>query len=146
MTVVSAVTEAALRSAMHRLLTGKPQRTDGRLTVAGMAIEADISRATANRATAILDEFRMAVANREGKRFSPRVLKGQIGELKAKVIALKRRETDEIRQLRASAHTLAQHVQALTLHIAEQNRVIAELHEQLAHVDRAKVVPIARKA
>lgn len=59
---VSAATEQALREAMERLLDGRPRVADGRLTVMNLAIEAGVSRATANRAFEVLVAFRHAVA------------------------------------------------------------------------------------
>ena len=61
---VSPATEAALRSAMSRLLAGKPSRTDGRLIKENLRKEAGVSRATMNRAKAILSEWDQAVAER----------------------------------------------------------------------------------
>ena len=59
---VSRTTEEALRQALARLIDGCPTRTDGRLTVANLAREAGMSRATANRATAIVAACRDAIA------------------------------------------------------------------------------------
>ncbi len=53
--------DEALSAAMDRLLEGKPVKSDGRLTIANLAREAGVSRATANRATNILTKFRQAV-------------------------------------------------------------------------------------
>lgn len=57
---VSTSTGKALREALTRLVSGDASRSDGRLTVAGLAREASVSRATANRAPAILAELRKA--------------------------------------------------------------------------------------
>ncbi len=54
-------TEQRVCDAMTRLLGGRSLLTDGRLTVTNLALEAGISRATANRYTAALDRFRRAV-------------------------------------------------------------------------------------
>ncbi|MEU4077350.1 hypothetical protein [Streptomyces venezuelae] len=54
---VSPKTIAALRAAMTRLFDGRPQRTDGRLTKENLYKEAQVSRATMNRAHAILAEW-----------------------------------------------------------------------------------------
>lgn len=48
---------AALRAAMTRLLEGHPQRTDGRLTKENLYKEAQVSRATMNRAHAVTAEW-----------------------------------------------------------------------------------------
>ena len=46
--------------------------------------------------------------------------------------------------LRATARTLAQQVQALTLHSVEQTAAITALQEQLAQVGDPKIVPFRR--
>ena len=62
---VSRTTEQALRAALARLSSGNPLQTDGRLTVANLAREAGVSRATANRAPLILSDLQdMAKAQR----------------------------------------------------------------------------------
>lgn len=55
---VSASTEKAIRAALGRLAAGNAMQTDGRLTVANLAREAGVSRATANRAPLILSDLR----------------------------------------------------------------------------------------
>ncbi|MGV9941186.1 hypothetical protein [Streptomyces sp. NPDC003401] len=59
---VSPKTAAALRAAMTRLFEGRPQRTDGRLTKENLYKEALVSRATMNRAHAILAEWEAHLA------------------------------------------------------------------------------------
>ncbi|WP_412078937.1 hypothetical protein ACLF6K_36840 [Streptomyces xanthophaeus] len=59
---VSAKTAAALRAAMRRLFDGKPQHTDGRLTKENLWREAQVSRATMNRAAIVLAEWDKHVA------------------------------------------------------------------------------------
>ncbi|MEY9586105.1 hypothetical protein ABIA15_004926 [Sinorhizobium fredii] len=70
MSALGAKSEAALRAAMARLLDGRPERTDGALTVSNLAREAGVSRATENRAVGLLAEFRAAEARH--RRSSPR--------------------------------------------------------------------------
>ena len=59
---VSPDTAKALRGAMQRLFAGKPQRTDGRLTKENLWREAQVSRATMNRARPILAEWDARIA------------------------------------------------------------------------------------
>ncbi|MGI3202499.1 hypothetical protein ACRJ4W_37305 [Streptomyces sp. GLT-R25] len=54
---VSPKTAAALRAAMTRLFEGRAQRTDWRLTKENLYKEAQVSRATMNRAHAVLAEW-----------------------------------------------------------------------------------------
>lgn len=59
---VSPKTAASLRAAMTRLFEGRPQRTDGRLTKENLYKEAQVSRATMNRAHVILAEWDAHIA------------------------------------------------------------------------------------
>jgi chromosome segregation ATPase len=120
---------------MKRLLDGTSVRTDGRLNVANLAREAGVSRATANRATAVLAEFRVAEARfRSG---SVAGLKSRIRELEAELRAAR---GGELAELRATVRTLAQQIQVLALQGEEQRRLIAALEEQIARAD-PKVLP-----
>ena len=115
---VSHATEEALREAMARLLAGRPVKTDGRLTVVNLAIEAGVSRATANRAVGLLVDFRRAVA-------ALRVRGPSAESARAGVEEESRNE-----------HILAQHIQARALHAKLQERRAAG----------ADILPFRRKA
>jgi hypothetical protein len=67
---VSERTAKRLRDAMDRLLAGRPQRTNGRLIKDNLWKEADVSRATMNRATQIMAEWDVRVAACDG--YTPR--------------------------------------------------------------------------
>lgn len=132
---VSQKTEDALRAAMKRLLEGTSLHTDGRLTVANLSREAGVSRATANRATAVLAEFRVAEARfRSG---SVAGLKARIRELEAELRAAR---GGEMAELRTTVRTLAQQIQILALQGEEQRRLISVLEERIARAD-PKVLP-----
>ena len=139
MTALGPKSEAALRAAMARLLDGRPERTDGALTVSNLAREAGVSRATANRAVDVLAEFRTAEARR--RQSSPLVLKGRIRALEAELRAVRGAEMAE---LRALARTLAQRIQVLTLQVAERDAVFEGLREELARSGNTRVIPLRR--
>ena len=133
---VSQKTEEALRAAIKRLLDGTSVHTDGRLNVANLAREAGVSRATANRATVVLAEFRTAeVRFRLG---SVAGLKARIRELEAELRAAR---GGELAELRSTVRTLAQRIQILALQGEEQRCLIAVLEEQIARAD-PKVLPL----
>jgi hypothetical protein len=115
---ISHATEKALREAMARLLAGRPAKTDGRLTVVNLAIEAGVSRATANRAPGLLADFRRAIASLRVRGPSPEDARAGA--------------EDESR----NAHVLAQHIQARALHARLQERRAAS----------ADILPFRRKA
>lgn len=101
---VSQSAEQALRAAMQRLLSGSAVRTDGRLTIVNLAIEAGVSRATANRATTVLTEFRRLAAGRRAR------------EVRVEVALTGREEESR------NAHILAQHAQARALHRRQEEQ------------------------
>lgn len=107
---VSAATERALREAMERLLDGCPRVTDGRLTAVNLAIEAGVSRATANRAAKVLEVFRQAVAESKAWR---NATDQQVETVRAE------------RQRRDVANVLAQHHQVRALCRLGQRHAIA---------------------
>jgi hypothetical protein len=82
-TAVSTATEKKLRDAMQLLLAGESKRTNGRLTKANLHTEAGVSRATMNRAAAVIADWNTAV----GRRSAPR--DAQLVELQDKVSKLK---------------------------------------------------------
>ncbi|MET8292363.1 hypothetical protein ABZV80_45845 [Streptomyces sp. NPDC005132] len=118
---VSAKTERALREAMERLFTGTPARTDGKLTKNNLWREAGISRATMNRATAVLAEWN------DRTRHSPASLRDQ-------------QQRDEISRLRRLPKGNRQERQQLQRQVDAAATVIATLlaenaatREQLAN-------------
>ena len=104
---VRSSTARALREALTRLVSGDASRSDGRLTVADLAREAGVSRATANRAPAILAELRKAAEAANLPRHErPRS-----------------RRIDAERDRRELENVIAQHVQARALlQRANENR------------------------
>lgn len=114
MTTVGSATEKKLRDAMERLLAGKAKRTDGRLTKANLHTEADVSRATMNRATAVLADWDAAV----GTQVAPRDAK--LAELEETVTSLRQMITK-----------LRDHNADLDRRNKAAVTVIAELHAQL---------------
>jgi hypothetical protein len=95
--------------------------TDGRLTVVNLAIEAGVSRATANRASTVLEAFRQAVVESKARRNAPDQQAG------ATRVEQERRTIEDI---------LAQH---------HQVRALCKLMEQRRHGYTAEVIPIASR-
>jgi hypothetical protein len=115
MTTVTPATEKKLRDAMQRLLAGKPQRTDGRLTKTNLHLEAGVSRATMNRANAVIADWNAAVSTHDRPGDSQVAeLQDNVSKLKQTVAKLRQRKT-ELEHKNQAAVT-----------------VIAELHAQLS--------------
>lgn len=114
MTTVSPATEKKLRDAMERLLAGVPKRTDGRLTKANFYTEAGVSRATMNRATAVIADWDAAVLTQSAPRESKLVeMEETVAKLKHTIAKLRDHNADLERRNKAAV------------------TVIAELHAQL---------------
>lgn len=113
--MVSLTTEQKLREAMDRLCNGTSQRTNGQLTVSNLAKEAGVSRATANRAQAVLVEFHnRMIALQETPEKLPG-LRDQKRELERRLAQVTAEKNQIIADLQATVTLLAQQVQALTL-------------------------------
>jgi hypothetical protein len=141
MTPVSAATVTSLRAAMARLLANRSEHTDGRITVANLAREAGVCRATANRAETVLNEFRAALGDRQRAPVA-RSSKARIKELEAEVTLLRGQERQEAGQLRQTVQIMAQQIQALALGAETRMRHSPAAADQAGKPTGAKVVPI----
>ena len=115
---------------MARLVAGRPRVTDGRLTVANLAREAGVGRSTANRAINVLEAFHGAAA-RVPRRRNPEM----------ETAAVRSRDAADIAALKENVNQLAQQVQRLAVHGAEQRRIIDALRAALAEATAGKIVP-----
>src|SRR5260370_36606010 len=113
--VVSLTTEQKLWAAMDRLCNGTSQHTNGQLTISNLAKEAGVSRATANRAEAVLAEFHnRTIALAEAPEKLPG-LRDQNSELTRRLGQMTCEKNHVIAGLQATVTYLAQPIQALTL-------------------------------
>lgn len=100
---VSAKTAAVLRAAMARLIAGRPERTDGRLTKENLWREAQVSRATMNRAHGVLAEWDAHIAQ-NGKTTAGEARRDEaIAELRKKLSGKTQECTRLQKQLKAAA-------------------------------------------
>ncbi len=112
---VSLTTERKLRVAMDHLCNSTSQRTNGQLTVSNLAKEAGVSRATANRAEAVLADFHnRTIALAETPEKLPG-LRDQNRELVQRLAQMRTEKNQIIADLQATVTLLAQQIQALTL-------------------------------
>lgn len=103
----SPATEKALREAMARLIAGKPQTTDGKLTKENLYREAGISRATMNRATEIMTEWDAYVETHGRRTRGETQRDAEIAKLTAKLKAKTAECTELNRRLDAAATVIA---------------------------------------
>ncbi|WP_030303243.1 hypothetical protein [Streptomyces katrae] len=131
---VSAETAKALRAAMLRLFAGKPQRTDGRLTKENLWREAQVSRATMNRAQPILAEWDAHVAAQGSATAGEASRDAEISRLRKRLSE----KTGECTRLQNRLQAAATAIAALH-HDSQALR--DELAQRAGHV----VVPLARR-
>lgn len=109
MTTVSPETEKKLRDAMQRLLAGRSKRTDGRLTKANLHVEAGVSRATMNRADAVIADWNSAVGTQSAPRDSQIAkLEDAVAKHKTSIAKLRRLNTELERRNRAAVTVIAE--------------------------------------
>ncbi|MFP5319219.1 MAG: hypothetical protein ACLGI2_13135 [Acidimicrobiia bacterium] len=137
MSGVSVASERALQEAVVRLAEGRPVRSNGALTVAGLAAEAGVSRSTANRSARALDALRSlqlaraATVDPEQRPFDERQARNEIADLR-------RRHAEKVAALELSIDTLAQHVQVLTLDNERLRNALAKAGSNVAVHGTAK--------
>lgn len=106
---VSPSTEKKLRNAMERLLAGQPARTDGRLTKANLHVEAGVSRATMNRATAVIADWDAAVGAGPAPRDARLVeLQETVAKLNRTIAKLRQHNTELERRNQAAVTVIAE--------------------------------------
>ncbi|MGA4960380.1 hypothetical protein [Streptomyces lavendulocolor] len=117
------------RDAMERLLSGQPQHTDGKLTKNNLCREAEVSRATMNRATEILTEWDARTATSPAGILQHRHT-AELAELRGK-----------LRRSRKECHALQEQVDAAATVIMTLLAENASLREH-ATGRSAEVIPI----
>ncbi|MCC9708220.1 hypothetical protein E4N62_24945 [Streptomyces sp. MNU76] len=106
-TSVSAKTEHKLRDAMNRLLAGKPQRSDGRLTKNNLALEAGVSPATMFRAKVVLADWDAHIIAHGSLTPGEARRDADIDDLRRQLAAAKKEITELNRRLTAAATVIA---------------------------------------
>lgn len=124
--------EEKLRAAMERLLAGTPQRTDGRLIKENLYREAGVSRATMNRATAVLTDWNRRVDGTQPRDKEIENLKRQIKEYRLDARMLRSRVQVLEAQLIIAATSVAEfHVENQRLRSDDAERGIALMHPRV---------------
>jgi uncharacterized protein YaaN involved in tellurite resistance len=102
----------AIRDAMDRLIAGKAQHSDGKLTVKSLAQEARVKRwLLTHRHTDLQDEFRVRIADTAEEPPAIRALQEEKAEAAKKIKAL----TSEVTALTATVHQLERVIQVVAL-------------------------------
>lgn len=120
--------ETKLRAAMARLLGGTAERTDGRLIKENLYREAGVSRATMNRATALLEEWSRQVDGTQPRDKEIEELKTALRLARASSRELRERMRELESQLTIAATTIAElHVETQLLRGEDATRGVTPL-------------------
>ncbi|MFH9016563.1 hypothetical protein ACH4C6_35275 [Streptomyces sp. NPDC017943] len=128
---LSATAEKALREAMERLFAGRPIRTDGKLTKQNLWREAGVSRATMNRATAVLADWDNRVSQSTARKHDQK--------LTEEITRLRR----QLKENRIERQRLQDEVDAAAIVIAAVLAENAALRERAGNRS-AVVIPLGR--
>ena len=113
---------------MERLLAGAPLRTDGRLIKENLYREAEVSRATMNRATAVLEEWNRRVDGTQPRDKEIENLKRQLTERRSEIRQLRTRVKELEGQLTIAATAVAElHVENELLRGEDQTRNVSPM-------------------
>lgn len=127
MDVVTATAEDKLQEAMHRLLAGKPRYTDGKLTKANLAREAQVSPATLYRTKSIIEAWDKRVTDTTPRNPEAEKLREELSAKKAQIRALEGQKKKLKDDLTAAV------------------TVIAELSARLTAKEQASIASIEHK-
>ena len=136
---ISAATASSIEAAISRLMGSTDAQAT--LTIVRLASEAGVSRATLYRAPELIERFRTAIASFQPEMKNPLSSADRVSQLEAEIAALRGRETEELRAMWSSNRNMAQHIQALSLLVGEQERKIAWLQAEPPSPGLARVVP-----
>jgi septal ring factor EnvC (AmiA/AmiB activator) len=121
---------------MDRLYNGTSQRTNGQLTVSNLAKEAGVSRATANRAEAVLAEFHNRTITLQETPERLPGLRDQNRELEHRLAQVTAEKNQIIAGLQATVTLLAQQIQVLTLENERLRTSAARLVDNVTELPR----------
>jgi hypothetical protein len=114
-----------LQAALLRLQAGRPEHADSKLNVKNLCAEAQVPRATFYR-SAHAAEFQR-ILNDPGQQPQAEQQRRQVSQLKADDKQQRAQHATDLREAREQAKNYANHIQVLTLRLAQ----LAEEHAQL---------------
>lgn len=129
--VTSPSLHSRLQAALLRLQAGRPEHTDGKLNVKNLCAEAQVPRASFYR-SAHAAEFQR-ILNDPGQQPQAEQQRRQASQNKASGSQQHAQRAADLREAREQAKTYANHIQVLTLRLAQLSTENAQL---LARIER----------
>jgi len=137
---MSTDTNHKIERAFERLMLGRPEITDGTLTISNICAEAGVSRASYYRSPHAA-QIKQILDTPQTKRPEIEELREEIRHLKTTERRLRTEHATETRQLRDSLKTYANQIQALALHTAHLENDNQRLRSHLAG-DSNNITPL----
>jgi chromosome segregation ATPase len=109
--------EQKIQAALQRLTHGRPEITNGQLTITNLCTEAGISRASFYRSP-LAEQIKKLINDPASPRPELEDLRQQVKDLKNADKALRSQHASQIRELREQVTTYANQIQVLALHIS----------------------------
>ncbi|GAA4736884.1 hypothetical protein [Phytohabitans rumicis] len=131
--------DRAAMAAFERLMQGRPELTDGAITVTNICTEAGISRASYYRSPAA-PVIKSILAAPETTRPEPDELREEVTRLRQTERALRREHAAQLRELKDTITTYANQIQLLTLANAELREENNQLQRQAAKHTNLRVL------
>ncbi|MGW0561640.1 hypothetical protein ACWDZ4_13725 [Streptomyces sp. NPDC003016] len=127
--------------AFEELMDGRPQTTDGSLTVVNIVAEAGVGRASYYRSPVAV-AIKEVLAAPEAGRPEADELKAEITRLRKADRDLRKEKAAELRELQDTVATYANQIQALALRNAELEEDARKLRSQVDEATRGTVHPL----
>ncbi|MFJ2817022.1 hypothetical protein [Streptomyces sp. NPDC087294] len=133
--------DRCIMRAFEELMEGRPQTTDGSLTVVNIAAEAGVGRASYYRSP-VAAAIKEILAAPEARRPEVDELKAEITRLRKADRDLRKEKAAELRELQDTVATYANQIQALALRNAELEEDARKLRSQVDEATRGAVRPL----
>ncbi|AWL41941.1 MAG TPA: hypothetical protein DD420_24820 [Streptomyces sp.] len=134
-------TDRAIMRAFEQLMDGRPEISDGSVTVVNIAAEAGISRASYYRSP-VAAAIKGILAAPATERPEVDELKSEAARLRKELRKLRRQKAEEIGELGQTVAVYANHIQVLTLRNKELEGETAVLRGQIKEATGGAVRPI----
>lgn len=133
-------TEQKLFDALDILLSGKPVVSDGRVTQENIAMEAGVSRATFNRYSKVVDEYRLARSQKDSDgRAAPFTIEDKNRELQESNIELRQKLSLKKTESEIQVAGARQEIFVLTMALKARDNTIGEKDREIAWLKRQLV-------
>jgi hypothetical protein len=133
-----------IQAALQRLTCGRPEVTDGQLTISGLCAEAGVSRASFYRSPQA-EQIKKLISDPVSPRPETEELRAEVKKLKNTEKTLRGQHAGQVRELREQVKTYANQIQVLALRLAQLDEDNQRPHSRLERAgDNVTALPARR--